>query len=620
MQAIDPTNVVQLEEWKKIARGWGWTNPPKEVIQIAKEALRARSTPSGQMLVDAQVITPEQRDRWLESKPDGVQTITWFSQQDSTVTPHVERVVAVKAGTPYYEDLGLFSVHPCMQDSVVLSRADQLDAVVMLIEQDVPVIIFATFSALIKFRSQGRAEKRDDPILKHVGEDPFLAIGARDEISSVLNHARSDDVATPLESLNVWLASSAENQAKPENRAVTRLIDHALAQGATDIALKPFRTGEVQVQMRKFGEMISPSFGARMPPELARGVISMLMAKSGANPSGTIQREPRDGQITYRSSAGEVFLRMSFIPLNHLGEVKNLTSVSARLLPRAEASIHLSDLRLPTEVVDPVRFAMRMSQGLVLVVGPTNSGKSTTIAGSIGEHVDIYGDRRKRLSVEDPIERFLYGITQINVPWHIKDERKRFEAVLPALKRHDPDLLWIGEVRDQMTADLCVSSASTGHLVLSSIHANDTVMGFDVLSKTVHQDKRFQLIEAMSLVISQRLVKEVCPHCSVGGPPTDEERQLFNSYLKMLGESAELPGHIAHANKQGCDKCFEGYTGLLPINEILPFTREVKDAAISLASGINARATMANARSLTLLQSSMTLLREMKTDLESVLV
>lgn len=601
---------------------WGWKNPGKNIIALAQQAIEAQKTKSAQLLVNMGVITQEQKEKWLPIKPDDIQTVEWFAQQDAAVVPYVERILALKAGYPFYELLSLLSIHPCMQESSVSLCADELDAAIMLIEDTVPVIVFSRFSSLIKFRSLGRVAKQQNPIIKAIGPDVQVAVGARDEISSVLKNARSsDERAASMDAANVWNAASAENQSKPENREITRLIDHALTQGATDVALKPFRNGEMQVQIRKFGELISPkSVPGRMNAEMARQVVALLQSKSGANPTNTIQRVPTDGQITYRSGSGDAFLRLSFIPMNHLGELRNLTSVSIRLLPRAESSISLNELKLAPSVIEEIRFAMRISQGLVLVVGPTNSGKSTTVAGSIGVHVEMYGDRRKRLSAEDPIERFLYGIQQYNAPIHVKNEAERFEIMLKAFKRHDPDMIWVGEVRDKVTADLCVSSASTGHIVLSTLHANDAVMAFDVLAKTVEADKRFQLIESMALVISQRLVKEVCPNCSQISAPTDEERNLFKQYCTMIGETALLPETIAHVNHHGCAHCYEGYVGLLPINEVLPFTRAAKDAAIAMLGGANRRETLAQARTLTLLQSGLDLLTQHKVDLDAILV
>lgn len=614
-------HILSDAELLHTARGWGWQKPTPGILEIARQARHANKTKSSQLLVDIGVVTEDQKTRWLATKPGDVPTLAWFADQESSVAPYVERVQALKAGHPFYEILSVLTIHPCMQDATIAARADELDATVMLIEETVPVIVFSTFASLMKFSSMGRADRQRDPIRRTLGSDIQIAAGARDEISAVLTAARTaDDSLGSSESANVWSAAAAENQSTPENREITRLIDHALTQGATDIALMPMRNGEIQVQMRKYGEMISPrSVPGRMSADMGRQVVALLQSKSGANPTNTVQRSPTDGQITYRSGSGDAFLRLSFIPLNHLGEMRNLTSVSIRLLPRAETNVSLNELRMDSLVIEQIRFAMRISQGLVLVVGPTNSGKSTTVAGAIGQHVSLFGERRKRLSVEDPIERHLHGVQQYNAPIHLK-ETERFEVILKAFKRHDPDLIWVGEVRDKVTADICVSSASTGHLVLSTLHANDTVMAFDVLAKTVDPDKRFQLIEAMSLVISQRLIKEICPHCRTIEEPTIEEKQLFSQYTDRIGEKGELPSTIASANPAGCSHCDEGYIGLLPLNEVLPFGRAAKDAAISMVSGENSRERLASLRTLTLLQSGLALLAAHQVDLDAILV
>lgn len=406
---------------------------------------------------------------------------------------------------------------------------------------------------------------------------------------------------------------------KQANRFITRLIDHALYVDATDIALLPQRDGSYRVQLRRYGEMIDPkAVSTRIDPALSEQVLMLLMAKSGANPSNTQQRAPVNGQISYRSTNGDVFLRLSFIPLNHLGEMRNLTSVSARLLPRSEAHIDLNSLKLNDAVVDPVSFAMRLGKGLIVVVGPTNSGKSTTVAGAIGAHTRLYGDKRKRLSVEDPIERFLPGITQLNVPGHLGRE-EGFAEILRALKRHDPDFIWVGEVQDTLTAEICVAQAATGHLVATTLHASDCVTGFDVLAKMVREDKRFQLIEACTLIVTQRLVQRLCPHCKVISSPTDEERRLFKMYCDMIGDQAELPAEVGHGNEKGCENCDnQGHYGLLPINEVLSFTRSAKDAATRLMHGVGHRGELAQHRSLTMLESGMQLIRAHEIDINSI--
>ncbi len=584
------------QEAAEVAREWGWSCPPDSVLDLARQT-RAGADTRGPVATG-------------RAEAGIVQT---------------ERALALRNGYPCYSPLSLIAIHPCMSEPAVMRRAEEMDAAVMQIEGTTPVIVFATFGALISFRSLGRGERMADPIMRALGRQPLLGLAARDEISAVLKTVRSSDAAEAAnDATNIWLAESSENTSRPEHREVSRLIDHALNEQATDISLSPLRSGELFVQLRRFGSLVSPTaVSPRMSAELASRVVNLLQSRSGANPSNTVQRFPTDGRITYRSNVGEAYLRLSFIPLNHLGEMRNLASVSIRILPRKEESLRLAELNLSAEVIEQMRFALQLSQGMVLVVGPTNTGKSTTIAGAIGEHVGIFGDSQKRLSVEDPIERFVCGIRQINVPpvAAARDEDERFSVVLRAIKRHDPDLIWVGEVRDKMTADLCVAAASSGHLVLSTLHANDTIMGFDVLAKTVEAEKRFQLADGLSLIVSQRLVRTLCPHCKEEGTPKEVDEMLFQRYMHVLGENCSLPETIAAANPKGCEYCSHtGYTGVLPINEVLPFTRAAKDAAIAMAGGANRRDVLAKARTVTLLESGMALVRARSVDFKDVLV
>jgi len=601
-----------------LAARWGWTEPPKEVLSIAEKALFASSSLSGEILVEWGVITAAQRDALLESKPNNVQTLEHFANRDpQRVLPVKEKVLALKSQNPYYDNLAVLTPHSAMGAPEVVKRCDDLGAVLMRIEGRSDVLVFTEYLSLLQFGTLGYAERHTDPIYKALkAEKVLLAVGARDEILGLLKHFQTaDNGAAAMDSSNVWDAASQEIQQTEEGKFISSLIDHALGQRATDISIKPFRSGTVQIRMRKWGELIPPRvIKEEVSGELAGKIVRMLAARSGANPSNTTMREPADGQISYRSSHSNAFIRLSFIPLNHLGDIKELTSVSMRLFANTETSIQLDELRIDPVVSEQLRRAAHMPQGLILLAGPVNSGKSSTIAGTIGEHVRVYGDSRKRLSVEDPVERFLYGITQINVPSHIKDPKEQFNSILRAIKRHDLNLLWVGETRDKESAEFCTAFAGSGHLVMSTIHAKDSILAYDILSKMVSPDVRFQLAESMGMVVSQRLVKTICPHCALpASAPNEQEIQLFSLNLEMLGEHAELPSLVHRANPDGCDFCEGGYGGFLPVNEVLPFTREVKDAAIGILNGVdvqNNRLLMASKRTITLLQSGLKLVND----------
>lgn len=608
-----------------ITKEWGWTDPPEEILKVAEKALTAKVTKSADFLEMQGYLTKEDKERFLASKPSNIKTIAWIGQQDSVDIP-MDGMMALKCGYPFYENLSLFTGHDCMKSSDVSKRADELDAMVLSIEDSVPVIVFSQFSTMISFASMGRQEKQADCILRSLEQHQYrLAVSTREEINILTMAFRNaDDDGGSQVSANVWRADSVETRSKDDEREISRIIDHALKVKATDIAFRPYRSGELQVLVRRFQKLVPPKAGSpRISSELAFRVINMLQAKSGANPDKTQLRVPSDGQITYISGAGKAFLRLSFIPLNHLGEIRNIQSLSIRVFSTAQTSINFNELALHPKVVEQIRFAMKMSQGMVLIVGPTNSGKSTTAAGCIDAHVQLFGDSQKRISVEDPIERFLYGITQINpvASKAIKGEGEKFNIILRAIKRHDPDFINIGEIRDKETATLAVDSASTGHLVMSTTHANDTILGYISLANSVPVEKRFTLVESMSMVISQRLVSTLCPHCRIVSDVTEDDQAQFDQYLERIGEEGKLPAKIARHNPRGCTHCNEeGFIGMAPITEVLPFTRKVKDAALAMLAGENTRHQIAAARTMTLLQNALILLGDHTITLDDVLV
>lgn len=608
-----------------MALEWGWQSPPKEILALAQEAAEAKATVSGELFVKRGIITAARRDELLRAKPSGVQTIAWFAQQDNGCMQASERLTALKSGYPFYDSLSFLTLHPKMAEQAVAKRAEELDVAVMMIEGARPVLVFSSTTHLYKYKAMGREERRKDPIAKAVEVDVALlfAIGARDQVSEALKTiSTGDSTGGQSDGNNVW--SFAQNPT-PEGREFARMLDHAISEGVTDIALMPIHSGEWRVMMRKFGNLVRPkSVGEKISTELSRKMRYLIERVSGANPNNTEIRLPTDGQITYRSGAGDVFLRLSFIPLNHPGDFRNLKSVSIRLLPRAEKGVNLGELRLNKEVIEELRFVMQLGQGLVAVVGPTNSGKSTTMAGAVGLYQDLHGETKKVLTIEEPIERFIPGTLQFQVPTSAREE-ERFALMLRAFKRHDPDMVWVGEVRDKETADVLVAAGSAGTMTLATLHANDGIMGFDVLARMVDEGKRYQYVESLALILSQRLVAELCPTCRTKGTPTPDEETMFNKYVKYRGIAGKsIPQVLFRANPEGCKKCYCGYAGEIPINEVLTFNRRVKDAAMALLEGrlidgLPPRKVMEEQRSLTLFDSGLRLLMKGQVDLPSLL-
>lgn len=634
---VEPSNLKEQDAARSLAATWGWDSPPGAVLVLAEKSLSAQTELCGQTLVNWGLIESHERDRLIEAKPKDVPTLEYISKAEPIrVLPFIEQVRALENGYPFYEELKLLSPHPGMEDPAVFARCEKLDAVLMLIETRKPVLIFTTFKAMLSFRTIGKSEQEADPISIHLkGAQLQTAVGSSDDVSALLKeHHESmvgaDEGEDEATSGRTWHVKADDLERSPEEREVARICDHALTEDASDISFTPLDSGAVEVYIRKFG-LLMPAFKRGEDPtyskrtlidsQTAARAINFLQARSGANPDHGRLRVPADGNMHYRSHTNDAFFRLSFIPLNHLNEYKPLRSVSIRLFPRRESALRLQDLRVPANVIQMIVDAVSMPNGFVLVSGPVNQGKSSTLAAAIGEIHARHGYTKKIISVEDPIERRIKGVTQIQVPSAIKDPAERFNVVLRALKRHDFNVLFLGEIRDSESADFGVRFSSSGHLFLSTVHAKDSIVAFEILEEMVNQNLRFQLAEAMTVSISQRLLSTVCDCGTKDCIPSAEDVRLFEMNCAMLGETREMPRTYTKVNPAGCEKCILGYNGSVPAFEVLQFTREVKDAAHALRrTGDPAfRKVLAASRSLTLFECALEYVRAGVVDLHSAL-
>lgn len=607
-----------MEQAVKLANKWGWDNPSEKILTLAAHAVAIDGDVERALLRLELVDAPTMERLRDRVRVDGTDLLeAAVTESPARVQPYTEMVRALCQQLPFYEHLDVLTQHSAMTDPQVVRQCEEQDCALMLIEGTRPVIVFSTLRAMVNYKIQGRADKSSDALLQKAGtEAPQLAVGSRDDISAIVSQAGGTKDGEAGQSANVWHSASQETKQQPAQRELARLLDHAIDNEASDIALIPQRDHSYRIKIRRWGSLLSPRTATTWSPAMASAIIEVLQSKSGANPQNTSYRTPRDGQISYKSPVGDAFLRLSFVPLNHMGEIKTKPSVSIRLFSHSESKISLDGLGLPVEVVQAMDDAVRMPQGMILVVGPMNSGKSTTVAAGLGRHIDLFGETKKRISVEDPIERFIAGVTQVQVPTVMLSssgervsDSGRWDEIMRGLKRHDGNTFWIGEVRDTDTATFCATTAGSGHLAFSTIHAKDSVLGFDVLSTMVKEELRFQLAECMSLVISQRLVPKLCSKCSVAAEPTAEERRQWASYMAMVGEAESLPAQLKRSrphSETGCPDCQDGHSGYAPVCEVLPFTREVRDAATALqargAGAVDARKRMSAGRTLTLVQ------------------
>jgi type II secretory ATPase GspE/PulE/Tfp pilus assembly ATPase PilB-like protein len=332
----------------------------------------------------------------------------------------------------------------------------------------------------------------------------------------------------------------------PTIKLVDTIFATALEKGATDIHLERFdRTA--RLRLRIDGVLIEQS---EVPVDLYAAVISRI--KILAQLDIAERRLPQDGRIRQRTHGREFDVRVATIPTIH-GE-----AIALRILKHSQKLDRLEDLAIPETVRQQLEWGLGQRNGLLLVTGPTGSGKTTTLHTALAAVNDI---GRKIISVENPVEIQVPGIIQVQANPEIG---LNFAHVLRTLLRHDPDVLMVGEIRDLETAQVAIQAALTGHLVLSTLHTNDAPSA--VTRLTDMGIEPFLIDATLRLSLAQRLVRRLCRHCAVPAASHDRTRQALASYAHVL------PAGLQQEPRQsvGCAQCnATGFAGRQALFEVV---------------------------------------------------
>jgi general secretion pathway protein E len=388
--------------------------------------------------------------------------------------------------------------------------------------------------------------------------------------------------------------------ASPVVRLVNSTIHDALKLGASDIHLEATPRGLV-VRYRIDG--VLEQVGEAAGRDTAEQAISRL--KVLAELDIAERRIPQDGRFAVRLGGRRIDLRLSIMPSIH-GEDAVLRILDKRRLVADDAALSLERLGFAAADLAQMRALAALPYGMLLVTGPTGSGKTTTLYGVLSE---IHDGRDKVVTIEDPVEYELPGVLQIPV-----NDKKglTFARGLRSILRHDPDKIMIGEIRDAETAEIAVQSALTGHLVLSTVHANHV---FDVFSRFAHLGiDPYALTAALNGVWAQRLLRTVCPHCAEQVVPTS--RAL--AALRLPPEAAH-PEMGSFRRGRGCSECRgTGYRGRRAVAEILALDDRLRTLIAQRAplAEIKAEAQRQGLRSLR--DAALQLARDGQTTLEEV--
>jgi type IV pilus assembly protein PilB len=405
----------------------------------------------------------------------------------------------------------------------------------------------------------------------------------------------------PEEVVDEVIEISAETLAKqaseaPIIRMVNVLLMSAIQQGASDIHIEPYEK-ELRVRYRIDGLL----YNIMNPPLKMRDAISSRI-KIMARLDIAEKRLPQDGRIKIRFSENgtskEIDFRVSVLP-TLFGE-----KIVMRLLDKDKLMLDMTKLGFEAESLTKFERAILRPWGMVLVTGPTGSGKTNTLYSSISK---INTPETNIMTAEDPVEFNLIGINQVQVRESIG---LNFAAALRSFLRQDPNIILVGEIRDFETAEIAVKAALTGHLVLSTLHTNDAPSTINRLMNMGIEP--FLVASSVHLICAQRLVRRICSKCKQPEPHAP-------AALLQAGFSAEDANTVTPMKGVGCERCNKtGYKGRVGLYEVMEVTEELKELVLVGASGLELRRKAIDEGMITLRQSGLRKVKEGVTTIEEV--
>jgi type IV pilus assembly protein PilB len=381
-----------------------------------------------------------------------------------------------------------------------------------------------------------------DPLI-----DERYAKGLAGEVTAALK-----ETAKPEEVIDITKIGKVIREA-PIAKIVSTILEFAMKSRASDIHIEP-KEERTRVRYRIDGILYEKLI---LPKRVHEAVVSRIKILSGMKID--IKRKPQDGRFNFRAGGHEVDLRVSSLP-STFGE-----KVVMRLLRKTAKIPSLTDLGLRGKALKNFEDAILVPQGIIIVCGPTGSGKTTTLYSALSK---VNAVRVNIITIEDPVEYEIEGVTQVQVNRAVG---LTFASALRSFFRQDPDIIMVGEIRDVETTELAIRAALTGHLVFSTLHTNDAA---GALPRLVDMGAEpFLLASSMILVIGQRVVRRICLKCK---EEYDPPPAVVNDVKKVLGDLYPVKKKLKLYRGKKCEACNQsGYSGRIGIFEVLPITEKV---------------------------------------------
>jgi general secretion pathway protein E len=471
----------------------------------------------------------------------------------------IREALSLQFHIPYLDDLKPSQVDPTLLSKIQIGFAKRYELIpvrregdAILIAMSDPLRLAALDDArLLLGRPVRLALASPKAIVNCINELYDRATDAAQQVIEDLNTESLDLLASELQEPQDLLEATDE---APIIRLINSVLFEAVKQRASDIHFEPFER-ELEIRYRIDGilyKILSP------PKRVQASVISRVKIMAGLNIAE--KRLPQDGRIGIKIAGREIDIRVSVIPTAH-GE-----RIVLRLLDKSTRLLNMEDIGLFKDQLNTMHRLILMSHGIVLVTGPTGSGKTTTLYAALSK---INSPDKNIITIEDPIEYQLKGIGQMQVHPKIN---LTFANGLRSILRQDPDIIMVGEIRDVETAEIAVHASLTGHLVFSTLHTNDAAGAVTRLLDMGIEP--FLVSSSVLAIIAQRLIRTICSQCRQAYTPTSEELDKLG--LKPSREAMTFYRGL------GCDECMQtGYRGRTGIYEILLLEDDVRQMILS---------------------------------------